>query len=77
MINFRRFVRRMLFLVSGLVILSGYGITHYQVVEKLTLGYLDKAGSFQLHGFLAEPFIFLLLLHIALTSKFIRRKQNQ
>lgn len=74
MIILRKIVRWLLFLVSGLLILSGYGITQSQTVSKLTLGFLDKAQAFQLHIFLAVPFIILLLLHIVLSSKILRRR---
>ena len=73
MITLRKIVRWLLFLVSGLLILSGFGITQYQTVNKLTLGFLDKAQFFQMHIFLAIPFLILLLLHIALSSKIFRR----
>ncbi len=69
---FRKIVRWLLFLVSGLLILSGYGIVKYRIVTELTLGYLDKAQSFRLHEQLALPFIILLLLHVLLPAKLFR-----
>ncbi|TAK95365.1 hypothetical protein EPO05_04390 [Patescibacteria group bacterium] len=70
MVIFRKSVRWLLLGVSGLLVLSGFGITHYQVVSQLTLGLLNKAQAFQLHNFLAVPFVVLLVLHVVLASKF-------
>lgn len=76
MASFRKIVRWLLLLVSGLLILSGYGIVKYQIVTQLTLGYLDKAEAFRLHGQLSIPFIILLLLHVLLSSRFFRRQKK-
>ncbi len=72
--NFKIITRWLLFIVSGLFILSGYGITEYQTVSKITFGLLGKAESFRLHSFLVWPFIILLLAHVAMASNFFRRK---
>ncbi|MFA5411812.1 MAG: cytochrome b/b6 domain-containing protein [Candidatus Micrarchaeia archaeon] len=47
-----------------LYLLTGFGITNYQIVQPLTLGLLPKALSQQIHMSLALPFIILLILHI-------------
>jgi len=47
-----------------LYLLTGFGITNYQIVEPLTLGLLTKALSQQIHMVLALPFIMVLALHI-------------
>ena len=47
-----------------LYLLTGLGITNYQIVEPLTLGLLTKALSQKIHMALALPFIIVLALHI-------------
>jgi hypothetical protein len=54
----------LLLLVSILFLLTGFGITQYQLVEKLTFGLLGKALSYKIHEILWAPFILLLLMHI-------------
>jgi len=56
-----------LLIVVVLMVLSGYGITEFKIVEALTFGLLGKALSFSLHSALAIPFIILLLLHLYFT----------
>jgi cytochrome b561 len=48
-------------------IVTGFGITEYQIVETLTFGVLSKALSLQLHTLLIYPFIALIILHIFIT----------
>lgn len=48
-------------------ILTGFGITEYQIIESITFGTLSKPLAFQLHTFLIYPFIILLSLHILLS----------
>jgi cytochrome b subunit of formate dehydrogenase len=47
-----------------LYILTGFGITNYQMVQPLTLGVLTKALSQQIHSVLALPFVIVLALHM-------------
>ena len=49
-------------------ILTGFGISHYQILEPGTFGLLSKALSFQLHSLLIYPMIFVLILHVMYTS---------
>jgi len=50
-------------------IMSGFGMTEYQIVESLTLGLLTKILSFRIHDTLIGPFLALLLSHLYLTRK--------
>jgi hypothetical protein len=50
-----------------LFIITGFGITNYQIIESLTLGGLSKPLSFQIHTNLIIPLIILLVLHIIFT----------
>lgn len=64
----------LLTIVIILFILTGLGITNYQLIESLTAGTVTKLTSFQIHTNLTIPLILLLAAHIALTiGKKIRR----
>lgn len=64
----------LLTIVIILFILTGVGITNYQLIESLTAGTVTKLTSFQIHTNLTFPLILLLAAHIALTiGKKIRR----
>ncbi len=54
----------LLFFVTALMLLSGFGITHYWIIGPLTLGIIGKAESFRIHTILWGPFLVLLILHI-------------
>ena len=47
-----------------LFIITGYGITQYRTVEKITFGLLNKALSFQIHAYLIYPLILFLAIHL-------------
>ena len=49
---------------AALYIITGYGITEYQTVERLTAGILTKALSFKAHMWLILPFAVFLLTHL-------------
>jgi hypothetical protein len=67
----------LLAIVSILLIFTGYGITHYQIIESLTGGLLSKLTSYQIHVNLLIPFIILLIAHMSLTiGKKIHTKQH-
>jgi hypothetical protein len=57
-------------------IITGLGVTNYQVIEAVTFGGLTKLGAFQLHGSLLIPFIIVLAFHIGLTVVKNRQKRN-
>jgi hypothetical protein len=54
-------------IISILFIVTGLGISNYQVIESLTGGTLSKLTSFQIHSNLIIPFIVLLIAHIGFT----------
>lgn len=66
-------VRWILFALAILYLITGFGITQYQTIEKLTLGILTKALSQKIHSYLWIPFLVFLAAHIYL-SVMIRRK---
>ena len=63
-INFRKIAAYLFLLVLVLYVITGYGITRYQIVEKITFGILSKALSFRLHRLLIYPLIILLIIHL-------------
>jgi thiosulfate reductase cytochrome b subunit len=62
-----------LLVLAVLVVVTGLGITEYRTVEVLTFGLLGKALAFKLHLWLWAPFLVLLVLHVLLVSKAVRR----
>lgn len=62
----KRAIAWMLLAVTLLFLLSGWGITQYQIVTPLTLGLMGKATSFQVHEWLWIPFGVLLVVHVYL-----------
>ena len=65
-VQLKRTVAWTLLVVSVLFLLSGFGITQYQIVTALTFGVLEKAVAFQVHEWLWIPFVVLLVVHVYL-----------
>jgi thiosulfate reductase cytochrome b subunit len=63
----RRAVGWLLLLFALLLVITGLGITDWQIVGAVTFGLLGKALSFQLHSLLWIPFLVLLVIHILLS----------
>lgn len=57
-------IRYTLLILTLIYLISGLGITQYQIVEPLTLGLLDRNMAFRIHDFLLAPFVALLLAHV-------------
>jgi hypothetical protein len=57
-------VHVLLFIIIALFIITGFGITDYQLVGSITFGMLTKPVSYQLHSNLVIPLVVLLMLHI-------------
>ncbi len=51
-------------------IITGFGISNYQLIEAITFGLITKTIAFQLHYILIYPFVALLFIHILSTLKF-------
>jgi hypothetical protein len=66
---FKQIVHLSLVIMTLAYIISGFGITEYQIVESLTLGLLTRTLSFKIHDALIGPFLALLLSHLYLTRK--------
>jgi len=67
----------LLAIVSILFIITGFGISNYQMAESLTGGAVSKLTSFQIHSNLIIPFIVLLIAHIGfiIGKKILKKKQ--
>ena len=61
------------FAVVVLYIVTGYGITQYRVVEKLSFGLLNKAVSFKLHSYLIIPLLVFLGLHLFFSCSLFKK----
>lgn len=58
-------IHALLLMVIILFVLTGFGITNYQIIEPATFGVLSKLTSYQLHLNLPIPFLILLGAHFA------------
>ena len=50
-----------------LTMLTGYGISEFRVVGRLTFGVLDKGTAHRLHHYTDIPLLTFLLIHIAIS----------
>lgn len=62
----KKIIHWLLFAVVIIYVVSGFGITEYQIVEFLTFGLLTKPLAFQIHNILTIPFLLLLVSHVCL-----------
>jgi hypothetical protein len=71
------YTRWILFAITILYIITGLGITQYQIIEKITGGILTKAFSFQIHDsiYLLAGLLIFLFLHIFLAI-YVRRMKK-
>jgi cytochrome b subunit of formate dehydrogenase len=74
--NLRRAVGWLLLAFALLLIVTGLGITDWQIVETATFGLLTKALSFQLHNLLWIPFLAILAVHMLLSCRAGKRGKD-
>jgi hypothetical protein len=60
----RTAIRYMLLVLTVTYLISGLGITQYQIIEPVTFGVLTRNLAFKIHDFLLVPFVVLLLVHV-------------
>lgn len=60
----RAAIRYVLLMLTVVYLLSGLGITQWQIIEPLTFGLLTRNLASRIHDFLLVPFVVLLLVHI-------------
>lgn len=61
--------------LTVLVVISGLGITQYQVISAVTFGLLSKALAFKLHLWLWIPFVVAFIAHVLLTTRLFTRRR--
>jgi thiosulfate reductase cytochrome b subunit len=60
----RAAIRYVLLILTAIYLISGLGITQWQIIERLTLGLLTRNLASRIHDFLLVPFVVLLLVHV-------------
>jgi thiosulfate reductase cytochrome b subunit len=60
----RAAIRYVLLMLTVVYLLSGLGITQWQIIEPLTFGLLTRNLASRIHDFLLVPFVILLLVHV-------------
>ncbi len=60
----RAAIRYVLLILTVLYLISGLGITQWQITEPLTFGLLTRNLASRIHDFLLVPFVVLLLVHV-------------
>lgn len=61
-----------LFILIIVYLITGFGITQYNIVEALTFGLLSRNLSFIIHENLWIPFLILLALHMLFSLRIIK-----
>lgn len=60
----RAAISYVLLILTAIYLISGLGITQWQIIEPLTFGLLTRNLSSRIHDFLLVPFVILLLVHV-------------
>jgi len=69
LLRVKQITKWLLLILTLLFVITGFGITQFQIVEKLTLGLLTKSLSFKIHTSLIIPFLILLFIHVYLSKR--------
>ena len=72
----RKWASYLALIVIILFIITGYGMTQYRIVEKLTFGLLQKSLAFKIHSFLIYPLIIFLLVHLYYSCSLFRCRKR-
>ncbi|MBN2076806.1 MAG: hypothetical protein JW762_14755 [Dehalococcoidales bacterium] len=64
---FKKIVHWSLLTAVIVLLISGFGIAYFRVIETITFGILSKPVAFKVHTITWIPFLILLGLHIMLT----------
>lgn len=65
----KQIVHWLLLAVTMLLLVTGFGITQFRIVETLTFGLLSKTLAFKIHSYLWIPLLVLLMSHIYLKTR--------
>jgi len=60
----RAAIRYLLLVLTLVYLISGLGVTQYQIIGPLTFGLLTRNLAFKIHDFLLVPFAVLLFVHV-------------
>ena len=60
----KRIIAILLLIMTLVLLISGFGITHYNIIGPLTLGILDKPLSYRIHTMTWGIFVILFILHV-------------
>lgn len=63
-LTLKKIIRWVLFAIIATFIITGFGITRWQIIEMLTFGILTKALSFKIHTNLIIPMLCFLIWHM-------------
>ena len=72
----REWIQLLLIISAFLFIVSGMGITDYNLMNFISFGLLTKDRSFRIHNTLLYPFTALLFLHIYYAFKYRIHEQK-
>jgi len=64
---FKKIIRWALLVAILLYVITGYGITEFRTVERITFGLLTKPLAFDIHHYIIYPTAALLFLHVFLS----------
>ncbi len=59
----KKTVHLILIILVAMVIVSGLGISYYQIINTITIGFLSKDLAFRIHTLIFVPFLIVLLIH--------------
>ncbi|UCD08348.1 MAG: hypothetical protein JSU79_08300 [Dehalococcoidales bacterium] len=66
---FKKILHWSLFIAAIILLISGFGIVYFRVVETITFGLFTKPLAFKIHTITWIPFLILLGMHVMLTSR--------
>ncbi len=66
--NSRSMLHYILAAATGIFLLTGFGITHPEIITPATGGLLNDAVSFQIHLLMWGPFLVILVLHFFVSA---------
>jgi cytochrome b subunit of formate dehydrogenase len=58
-----------LMVIIGFFLVTGFGISEFRIVERVTFGLLTKQLAFRIHSELWLPLVVLLVLHLYLVFR--------
>lgn len=75
--NFTRISAWLLLVGVGILVVSGWGITHTEIIYKVTFGLIDRKLADSIHRATNLPLAFLFLSHVLLNIRLAIYRTNQ